>query len=111
MITLSIDILDNQDLLKIQLEVPGISPESLKVIIADHTLKFKGEKSKSHKNEDPNYTVREIGYGVYQRTIPLPDSVDVARAKATFKDGTITIEMPKKAEAMKHYRELNIESI
>ncbi len=111
MITPSINILDNQDLFKIQLEVPGISSDNLKVITTNHNLTIKGEKSISHKNENQNYTVREIAYGVYQRTIPLPDSVDIARAKATFKDGTLTIEIPKKTEAMEQYRELDIESI
>ncbi|MCX8566297.1 MAG: HSP20 family protein [Glomeribacter sp. 1016415] len=110
MITPSIDITESKDFFKIEVEVPGIGPESLKVTTESHAVTIKGEKTVSHKDKDRNYAVREIAYGAYQRTIPLPESVDIEKAKASFKDGILTIEVPKKASAMEHYKELAIES-
>lgn len=67
-------------------------------------LMIKGEKKTSHKNKYQNYMMREITYGAYQRNVPLPESVDIEKAKATFKEGMLTIEMPKKVAALEQYK-------
>lgn len=105
----SIDIIDNKDLFKIEAEVPGMGPEDLKISVTDHTLTIKGEKTTARKDKDQNYLMREIAYGAYQRSIPLPESVDTKRAKATFKKGMLWVEIPKKPEASEQYREIKVE--
>lgn len=74
MISPSIDILEDSKQFKIEVEMSGMGPEDLKFSIADHMLTIKGEKTTSSTDRNQNYVKREIAYGAYQRTIPLPDS-------------------------------------
>ncbi len=105
------DIVDDKENLKIEVEMPGMGEEDIKVSIADGILTIRGEKETSKKDEGKNYVRREIGYGSYERTIPLPDSVDVEKAKASFKKGMLWVTIPKKPESVKRSRELKIEKI
>lgn len=107
----SMDIVDDKENLKIEVEMPGMGEEDIKVSIADGILTIRGEKETSKKDEGKNYVRREIGYGSYERTIPLPDSVDVEKAKASFKKGMLWVTIPKKPESVKRSRELKIEKI
>jgi HSP20 family protein len=105
----SVDIVDDKENFKIEAEMPGMGEENIKVSISDGMLTIKGEKEISKKDEGKNYIKREINYGCYERTIALPDSVDVDKAEASFKKGMLWINIPKKAEAIKKSRELKVE--
>lgn len=110
-ITPSIDIVDDKESFKIEAEMPGVGENDIKVSISDGLLIIKGEKTVSSKDEGKNYIMREIGYGSYERSIPLPDSVDTEKAKASFKKGMLWVHIPKKAESVKKARELEIEKV
>ncbi len=108
-ITPSINLVEDKDSVKIEAEMPGLGEEDIKVSVGDGILTIKGEKTVSSKNENKNYLSREIHYGRYERNIALPDSVDVEKAKASFKKGMLWVTIPKKAEIVKKSRELKVE--
>lgn len=110
-ITPSVDIVDDKENFKVEAEMPGIDENDIKVSIGDGLLTIKGEKTVSSKNEGKNYLMREIGYGSYERSIPLPDSVDTDKAKASFKKGMLWVQIPKKAESVRKSRDLPIEKV
>ncbi len=105
----SIDIVDDKNCFKIEAEMPGISEDNIKVSIDDGILTIKAEKKKSSKNEGKHYLMREISYGSYERNIALPESVDVSKAKASFKKGMLWVSIPKKAEASEKHRDIKVE--
>jgi HSP20 family protein len=107
----SVDLVEDKENFKVEAEMPGMGEEDIKVSISDGVLTIKGEKSISKKDEGKNYIVREIGYGRYERSIPLPDSVDVDKAQASFKKGMLWVNLPKKAETVKRSREIQVEKI
>ncbi len=109
MISPSVDLLEDDKQLKIEIEMPGMGPEDVKLSIADHVLTIKGEKTTSKTDKDQNYMKREIAYGAYQRTIPLPNSVDTTQAKASFKKGMLWVTLPKKAEVAEQFKEIKVE--
>lgn len=106
-----IDVIEDAKSFKVEAEMPGLDEKDIKVSIDDGFLTIKAEKSLSSKDEDKNYLVREISYGNYQRSIPLPDSVDIDKAKASFKKGMLWVQIPKKAQSIKKSKELTIEKI
>lgn len=108
-LTPSINLVDDKDSFKVEAEMPGLGEEDVKVAINDGMLTIKGEKTVSSKNEKKNYLSREIHYGRYERSVALPDSVDVEKAKASFKKGMLWVTIPKKAEVIKKSRELKVE--
>ena len=105
----SIDIVDDKESFKVIAELPGLGEDDIQVSISDGMLVIRGSKEISHKDQGKNYWKREIGYGRYERTITLPESVEIDQAKASFKKGMLWVHIPKKAEAIKKSRELKIE--
>lgn len=110
-ITPAIDIVDDSEHFKVEAEMPGMGERDIEVNIDDGILNIKGEKTTSKKDKDKNYLMREINYGCYERSIRLPDSVDLSQAKASFKKGMLWIDIPKKAEAVKSSKKLKVEAV
>ncbi len=107
----SIDIVDDKESFKVVAELPGMGEDDIQVFISEGMLVIRGSKETSSKDQGKNYLKREIGYGRYERTIALPESVDIDKAKASFKKGMLWVHIPKKPEAIKKSRELKIEKI
>jgi HSP20 family protein len=105
----SMDVVEDKDHFSIQLEMPGMAEQDIKVSIADNVLSITGEKSTSKKNENKKYVSREISYGKYERSISLPSTVDINKAKATFKKGMLWVDLPKKEEAKGGSRDIKVE--
>ena len=78
-------------------ECPGIEPKDLRVSIEEGMLTIEGEKKAELDEKNARMFRRERRYGSFLRRIPLPTSVDPERVKAEFKNGLLTITMPKAA--------------
>lgn len=108
----SIDIFENEQMYKVEVEMPGVGQEDVKVAIDNGILSILGKKEISKKDQGRNYLMREIGYGSYQRDIALPSYVDIDKAKASFKKGMLWVTFPKKGGTKKqNQRELKIEEL
>lgn len=105
----SIDIVDDQTSFKVVAELPGMGEDDIHVSVSDGLLVIRAVKETSRKDQGKNYLKREIGYGRYERTIALPESLDIDKAKASFKKGMLWVHIPKKTESIKKSRELKIE--
>lgn len=110
-ITPSVDIVNDKKIFKAEFEIPGMGKDDIKVSIADGILTIKGKKKTSRKDEGKDYVMREIAYGECERSIALPDSVDIKKAKATFKKGMLWVNIPKKPESTKECREIKIQEV
>lgn len=110
-ITPAVDIVEDKTNFKIEVEMPGLGGEDIKVSIHDNMVSIKGEKATSKKDDGKNFLNREITYGSYERLINLPDSADLEKAQASFKKGMLWITVPKKAESVKQARDLKIEKV
>lgn len=104
----AVDIVENDKSFKVEVELPGMDQDDVEVTINDNYLTIKGEKQTSKENKDENYIRRERYYGSYQRTIALPETVNADKAKATFNKCILCIDVPKKEEAIKPSRNVDI---
>lgn len=105
----SVDVVEDDDRYKVELEMPGMDEENIKVSLDRNVLTITGEKSVSKKNEEKNYLHREINYGFYERSVLLPEGLDTDQAKASFKKGMLWVSIPKNKELMANKKELKIE--
>lgn len=94
-----IDIIDEEDKLKIQAFVPGIKPENLDIEVDKDTLTLRGE---SPWEEHGDYYACELPHGKVYRQIRLPLDVQSEKAQANFENGLLTITLPKSAETRRH---------
>lgn len=106
----SVDLLETETGYKLRAELPGIEAEQLDLTIGDGYVTIKGEKKEEHKEEGENFLRRESSYGSFQRSVALPEIADTDKAEASFKNGVLTIAMPKKASAVKKEKKLKVKS-
>ncbi len=83
----------------VRLELPGMDKEDCEVILDGNTLYVSGEKHSERETSDSTYHVMERAYGYFQRAIPLPRNVTLDHANASFKNGVLTVRLPKTADA------------
>ncbi len=79
----------------IRMEMPGMRKEDIDVSIHGNLLRFRGEKRSGGDYEDRLYRLVERAYGRFERTIPVPHSIDEQQAEVSYQDGVITVILPK----------------
>lgn len=95
----AVDIYETKDSINIEVEAPGMKEEDIKINLENNTLTIYGERKFEKKEEGKNYYRMERSYGSFSRSFLLPDNVDVDAIKAKYKDGVLTITLPKKPES------------
>lgn len=97
----TVDVSETKDNVVLKAEVPGLEAKDVDVSISEDVLTIKGEKKKEEEKKDEHYHYRERYSGSFQRSFRLPVSVKTEKADATFKDGVLTVTLPKAPEAKK----------
>lgn len=88
--------------------MPGVDPGNVELKIANDTLTIKGEKKDKKEEKKEHYHCSERRYGSFQRSFTVPAGVDADKVEASFKNGILTISLPKTAEAMKNEKKIAI---
>jgi HSP20 family protein len=97
-----VDVLDREDDLQLKIEVPGMDKKDIDISVGEDSVTVKGEVEREDKEEAGDYVRCEIARGAFSRTIALPAAVDGSRARAVFKDGLLTLTLPKVERARRH---------
>ena len=103
-----VDIYENGDSLVLKAELPGINPDDVEIRVEDNTLYLKGERKFEKEVKEQNYHRVERSYGTFTRSLSLPNSIDADKVAANFKDGVLTLTMPKKEEAKPKTIKINV---
>jgi HSP20 family protein len=93
-----VDIVDSDKEVKVSVELPGMDEKDVDVALARDVLTISGEKRQDKENRGKNYHRMERSYGAFTRSIPLMCTVDENKAEATFKNGVLTVTLPKTVE-------------
>lgn len=80
---------------EINLELPGVTADDIDISLHDHNLVVKGEKKSQHEERGKTFYFTERSYGAFQRTFRLPGDTDPSKITADFKDGVLTLMVPK----------------
>jgi HSP20 family protein len=103
----SIDMYEEKDRYIVKAEVPGVEKDDVHVSVTDNVLLIRGETKKEESAREQDYYYSERYVGSFSRSIPLPSTVKADQIKATFKNGVLTLEIPKAKEALE--KEIKIE--
>ena len=95
----SMDVSETKEGMMVTLEIPGIEPENVQVMVRNGMLTVSGEKKQQAEQKDERHYRMERSWGAFERSVQLPVPVDEAKVKAVFKNGVLTIVLPKTAEA------------
>lgn len=105
----AIDVAEKGDAIEITAELPGVKEDDLEVSITDGILTLKGEKSTDSETREKDYHVVERRYGSFRRQIPLGFMPETDKVTASFKDGVLTLSIPRPAEAAERTRKIAIQ--
>jgi len=94
-----LDIVEEKDKVLVRVELPGVEEKDVKLNVEGHTLTIEGEKKSSYEKKEGGFHRAECFYGSFLRRVELPRSVDIEKAQATYRNGVLTVELPKKEEA------------
>lgn len=94
-----VNIKENAEAFTVELAVPGFKKSDFKLDLDNDVLSISTETKDEKEHKEDNYTRREFGYSSFKRTFTLPDSVDDEAINASYKDGVLSILLPKKEEA------------
>jgi HSP20 family protein len=104
----AVDITEKDNVYEITAELPGIDEKNIEVKYASGLLTIKGEKQAEKEERKKNYHLSERSYGSFQRSFSLPEGVDADKLSADFKDGVLTVTLPKTAGAQKQEKKIAI---
>lgn len=103
-----IDIKDENDSIVIHADLPGINEKDLDVSITKDSIVIQGEKKHEYEEKKENFYRKERSYGSFKRIIPLPVEVDETKAEAKYKNGVLTITLPKSEKVLKNVKKIPI---
>ena len=104
----ALDLREDKDNLVALVELPGMKKENLDVSVHDGVLSIAGERTRESQSEAGGTYRSERCFGRFHRTISLPKPVKVDAIKAAYKDGVLTVTMPKTEEARPKQIEVNV---
>jgi HSP20 family protein len=93
-----IDVVREEDKLRLRVEMPGITPDDIKIELDRDILTVSGEHEEEKKEEKDKYIRRERRYGSFTRSMALPPGVDANKIAATTKDGVLEVTIPLPGE-------------
>jgi len=106
--TPALDLYEDKDNLIVKAELPGMKREEIEISVHDGTLSISGERKYEEKNQDAEPYRSERFWGRFHRTLALPKPVQSDKAKASYKDGILTVTLPKTEEAKPKQIEVNV---
>ncbi len=93
-----VDVRETPEAYVVTAELPGLARDDIQITLENNILRLTGERKFERDEKQENYHRIERSYGAFTRSFALPSQVDAERVQANFKDGLLTVSVPK-AEA------------
>ena len=104
----AVDIYEGEHELVVKADLPDIKPEELDVRVENNILTIRGERKFEKKVDEKNYLRVERAYGSFARSFSLANTVNSEAIKADYKDGVLTLSIPKREEAKPKQIKVNV---
>ena len=93
------DVVEADDAVEVTVELPGMDRDDIELTIAPDGLVVRGEKKVERQDDKRGYYLSERTYGAIYRHLPVPSGVDVEQAEASFRNGVLTVRIPRTEQA------------
>lgn len=97
--TPAVDVAEHENQYIVKVELPGVTKDDVKITMQQNVLTIRGEKKQETETKDSNFHRVERSYGSFQRSFSLPTHVKNEKIEASYKDGILTVTLPKAEEA------------
>jgi HSP20 family protein len=104
----AVDFIEKDNAYEVTAELPGLDEKNIDVKVANGGLTIKGEKQEEKEEKKKGYHLQERHYGSFERYFRLPEGVDADKIEASFKKGVLKVTLPKKPEAQKPEKKIEV---
>ena len=104
-----VDVRETDQEVEVVAELPGMDEADVDVSVSQGMLTIRGEKRSEREKEDEGYVLRERSFGRVERIVPLPEGLDVDSAQANFRNGVLTVRIPKTAETQRAAKRISVQ--
>jgi HSP20 family protein len=106
----AVDVIEGEKAYELTAELPGMDEKNVEVKVVNDTLTIKGEKQEEKEEKEKDYYLHERTFGSFERSFDIPEGVDAAKIEASFKKGVLTVTLPKKLEAQKPAKKIEVKA-
>jgi HSP20 family protein len=107
-LTPAVSLAEKDDRYELTAEIPGLDEKDVQITLRDDVLTIKGEKQEEAEEKTHGYYFSERRFGAFQRSFQLTDDVDLEKIDARFKNGVLTVTLPKNPAAAKEEKKIPI---
>lgn len=104
----AVDVSETDDALDVTADLPGLVEKDIDVKLSNGALVISGERKEETEERKKNYYYAERYYGSFSRSVPLPCEIDESGIDAKFKNGVLTVHLPKSEKAKEKERKIEI---
>jgi HSP20 family protein len=108
--TPAVDVVESEKAYEVTAELPGMDEKNIEVKLSNGNLTIKGEKQEAKEEKKKDYYLQERQFGSFERSFQVPDEVDSSKIEATFAKGVLKVTLPKKAEAQKPAKKIEVKA-
>lgn len=106
----AVDITESDKAYEVTAELPGMDEKNIEVKVVNGNLTIKGEKQEEKEEKKKDYYLQERHFGSFERRFQLPEGVDADKIEASFNKGVLTVTLPKKLEAQKPEKKIDVKA-
>jgi HSP20 family protein len=104
----AMDLVERHEDFEMTAELPGLEEKNIEVNVANGVLTVKGQKEEDKVEKKEDFHLRERRFGSFSRSVRVPDTVDTDKIEASFKNGVLRVTLPKKPEAQKPVKKIEV---
>jgi HSP20 family protein len=104
----AVDIAETDDAVVVKAELPGLDPKEVEVSLSGDVLTIKGQKKEEKEEKTKSFHRVERSYGSFTRSVRLPAAVVADKVEANFKNGILTVDLPKAEEAKRKSLKIDV---
>lgn len=106
----AVDVVESEKAYELSAELPGMDEKNIEVKVVNGNLTIKGEKQEEKEEKKKDYYLHERNFGSFERSFGIPEGVDADKIEASFKKGVLTVTLPKKPEAQKPAKKIEVKA-
>jgi HSP20 family protein len=106
----AVDVAETDKAYEIKAELPGLDEKNIEVKVVNGVLSIKGEKREEKEEKEKDYYRRERSFGSFERSFQLPDNIEDDKIEATFKNGVLSVTLPKRTDAQQQAKKIDVKA-
>ena len=105
----ALEMTETKKAYKISAELPGMDAKDIEISLEDGMLRISGEKKTERDEDEKGYRLSERSYGAFERIVRLPAAAEPDKIKARYRNGVLTVSLPKDGKAAARVRKIAVE--